>query len=647
MGVLRHVATLAGSSGLPLATISDMLLSGDGRLYTISRSGDGIALFDTAGPGAPALLGQAALRGAAPVAGLTPGLAELALPGAAALLMPAGFIGGAASTYQTGPADLPETAVRWQAGAALPNDLALIRVIEGAAVPAVMTVGRDGALRPFMITTTGRPAAEAPGVPVPQAGGAVTDMDMVRLGTGSLLVTASASGQAVVSYRIRPDLSLDRIALIDGPASGIGFAAPSALKTVRLGEEAYVLLASAGSSSLTVFRLGAEGGLLATDHVTDSLETRFRSVTVLETLTLGDQVFVLAGGADDGLSLLMLLPGGRLIHLAALADTEAMVLGAPVALAAGPVAGGGGQIFLASAREAGLTRLALDHLPGVLREGGSGTLAGTAQDDLLIAGNGVTLVRGGAGNDILLSPEGPGAAVRLEGGAGQDVFVIRPGARQITLADYTAGTDRIDLTLFPMLRSLDQVRITPMAHGAVLRIGETMIEILTPTGQTLPASHFTQSDLLPFSRFIPAAPLSTPQGLLIVLDNTGGTASGQDGNDTIRGGAGNDTIRGNAGDDAIEGGAGNDNIGGGPGNDLIFGDAGANILWGGLGNDTVQGGSGNDTIHGGGSGTNQLFGNGGDDLIFAGNGGDFIGGGAGNDTIRGGDAADTIYGGLG
>ena len=644
MVALRHVATLAGGSGMPLSTVTGLLLSGEGRLFTISLSGDAIRLFDISGAGAPLPLGQAALRSATLLPGLVPGLAELTLPGSV-LLMPSGFWGVATSTYQVRADGLSQTAVQWQSGAAPPNDLALIRGIEGAALPSAIAVDRNGGLLSFTVTDGQRPSVKISGNPVPQVGGAVTALEVIHLETGTWLVTASATGQSLVSYQIRPDLSLDRAARIEGAASGIGFFTPGELRIVRLGTETYVLLAGTGSSSLTVFRLGAAGELVATDHVIDSLETRFQAVTVLETLTLGDQVFVLAGGTDDGLSLLALLPGGLLIHLGVLADTAEMALAAPAALVAGPE--GGGQIFVASSREAGLTRLALDHLPGVLREGGSGTMTGTAQDDLLVAGAGVTLVGGGAGDDILLSPEGGGAPVRLDGGAGQDVFVIRPGARQVTLTDYTPGTDRIDLTLFPMLRSFGQTQITPTATGAVMRVGDTVIEILTANGRSLPASHFTEAGLLPLSRFPPEPPGSATPGQRITLDDRGGTASGLEGDDTIRGGAGDDTIRGNDGNDSIEGGAGNDNIGGGAGDDLIFGDAGLNTIWGGLGSDTVQGGTGNDIIYGGGSGTNLLFGNDGDDRIEAGTGGDFIGGGAGNDTIRGSDGPDTIYGGVG
>ncbi len=646
MGVLRHVATLAGRSDMPLATVTDLLLAGPGRLYTISRSESGIGVFDISGGGTPTVLAQAAYRIAVPLVGFAPMAIEMQLSGSA-LLLPAGLCSAASSAISLTSTGLPGAAVQWEGTAVPPADLALIHSIAGMPAGAVIAVRSDGSLVPFTVIAGQRFSVQVAVAAVPQVGGAVTALDSVAFGETTYLITASAAGQSLVSYRVLPDLRLEQVAWIDGMTAGIGFARPSALRIVTLGAEKYVILAGSGSSSLTVFRVGGDGGLAATDHVIDSRDTRFQSVTVLEVFDLGGRVFVLAAGADDGLSLLTLLPGGYLLHLESLADTLDMTLAAISAIAAQQAADGRGEIFVASSHDAGLTRLAVDFTAGVVLQGGSATLTGTAQDDLLMATGGVTVIEAGAGNDILVSAASPGATARLHGGAGQDIFVIRPGAWLTTVTDFSPGIDRLDLTLLPMLRSLSQIEITATPTGAMLRFGETVIEVLSAEGRPLLADAFPESSLLPFSRFDPAPAIPQPQGVVIILGNEGGSASGGSGNDTLQGGAGNDTLRGLDGDDWIEGGTGNNNIGGGSGNDLISVLSGANIIWGGLGDDTVEGGMGPDTIDGGGTGHNRLLGHDGDDQIFAGSGGDFIDGGAGNDLIRGGPGADMINAGLG
>jgi len=83
---------------------------------------------------------------------------------------------------------------------------------------------------------------------------------------------------------------------------------------------------------------------------------------------------------------------------------------------------------------------------GCRLRGGAGndTLYGGAGNDILQGGTGNDTLYGGAGNDIL--DGGPGADY-LVGGPGADTFVERKGeATGDTIADFTTGQDRIQLT---------------------------------------------------------------------------------------------------------------------------------------------------------------------------------------------------------
>ena len=75
------------------------------------------------------------------------------------------------------------------------------------------------------------------------------------------------------------------------------------------------MLAAAGSASLSVLAVTPDGGCEPTDHVIDTRDTRFDGVQALASATWGDEVLIVAGGSDHGLTLFRLSPDGRLVWL--------------------------------------------------------------------------------------------------------------------------------------------------------------------------------------------------------------------------------------------------------------------------------------------------------------------------------------------
>jgi Ca2+-binding RTX toxin-like protein len=272
---------------------------------------------------------------------------------------------------------------------------------------------------------------------------------------------------------------------------------------------------------------------------------------------------------------------------------------------------------------------------GISRSGGAQDvlIEGTALSDLLVAGAVSTEIRGGAGDDILVAHGQAVGTLRMWGGAGADIFLPVYNGRNQILMDFEPGVDSLDLSLFPMLRSVQQLLIQTTATGAVLQFGDTVITIVSASGGPLAVSYFTDDALLTLTRY---APFQEPE-LLTGTNDADRIALGPNGGEAY----------GLAGDDTIWGGTGNALIGGGAGNDLIHGISGQNRIWGGLGRDTVQGGDGADEITETGTDANQLFGNDGNDTIWGGDGFEFISGGAGRDALLGGGGGDTLYGGLG
>jgi Ca2+-binding RTX toxin-like protein len=422
---------------------------------------------------------------------------------------------------------------------------------------------------------------------------------------------------------------------VTGQAQGVPMQGITALQTVEAFGATWLVAAAAGSSSLTVFRVGAGGVLVPVDHVFDELGTRFQGVTALDVVVRGDWVFVLAAGADEGLTLFALTPGGRLVHLTSLADRADLGL-ANISALRGVVVGDSLQVMVLSGAEAGVTQLSLP-----------------------LAGLGVPGRVGAAGRDLIL--DGAGADV-LTGGAGGDLFVMRADGLRDVITDFDPALDRIDLTGWPFFRHAGQLAVTVTATGAVLRFAGEELEIRTASGRPLTVAEVMA---LEFGRngrvlFDPAPVIEEPPDPDPDPPDpdppdpdpppdpvgTGVNLSGRAGADRLEGGSGNDTLNGRGGADTLLGGAGNDALIGGNGDDLLSGGDGADGLSGDSGDNRLFGGAGNDSLVGA-EGRDALFGEDGDDTVLGGAGANTLDGGAGDDRLIGGDDADVLEGGDG
>ncbi|MGP1357495.1 MAG: hypothetical protein ACTS11_13320, partial [Roseicyclus sp.] len=145
--------------------------------------------------------------------------------------------------------------------------------------------------------------------------------DVFRLATAEVgphryILAASQSEAGVAAFREEPEGLVATGAM--GAGEGLGVMIPTAMETVMLGGRHFVVLASAAGNgaggALSVLELLPSGALVPTDHVTDTLETRFGRVQDVAIATAGGHAYVAAGGGDDGLTLFALLPNGRL-HL--------------------------------------------------------------------------------------------------------------------------------------------------------------------------------------------------------------------------------------------------------------------------------------------------------------------------------------------
>lgn len=479
-----------------------------------------------------------------------------------------------------------------------------------------------------------------------------TQIETIALGGKSFLLATDQQNNAVISYGISNSSGALTERGSAGTSIGLGISLPTALETVSAFGQSWVVLGSAGSSSLSVMRLEPDGRLEPVDHIIDTLSTRFAGVTTLAVAQDADRVFVIAGGSDDGVSVFTLAPDGRLLHLQTLPHTLGGGLQNVNQLTAS-VSGDQIQVFATSGTAAGLTQFNIDldqMADATVAAVGAQTLRGGDGQDMLVGSDvGADTLIGGAGDDILISGA---AGARMTGGDGADRFVIHADAPLTTITDFTPGVDQIDLSDFPMLRWVGQLGIQPTAWGARITFRDATINVQSKTGGPMDSTDLFGGGFI------------GPDRVLVLLPDVGDVIVGTIGNDVLQGTQKNDTIRGIDGHDTIVGNKGNDVIEGGAGDDLIFGSNGADTLngstgndeaWGGAGNDLVIGGAGNDTLGGShgndtidaGDGDDEAWASADNDLLYGGAGHDTLGGGTGGDTVWGEKGNDTLWGGQG
>jgi len=498
------------------------------------------------------------------------------------------------------------------------------------------------------------------------SGGAL--LETAQAGGNSYLLAGDGGSNSVRSYLI--DATSGALSHSDslGAWDGLGIAAPSAMEVITAHGVTWVVLAASGSGSLSVMRLAPDGQLSPADHVLDTLATRFGGVAALEVIGVGDHAFVLAGGADDGLSLFSLLPGGQLVHMQSLAHSAGAGLENITGIEAVQV-GDEVKIFVTSGSAPGVSQfsLPLGDLGSVIEAPGGAQVQGTGADDLILGRGALDQLMGQGGDDILVASEAGG---ELTGGAGADIFVLCPTGGNLVIGDFQPGQDRLDLSHFPMLRSLSQLDFTATGTGIEISYADTTIQVHSHDGQTL-----LPADLWPDGFDTPDRVPIPPGPVIRFINGTMGADSfdfgtgldriwGLGGNDVISsgagkdrlyGGAGSDTLKGGSGKDTLVGGNGADTLRGGDGQDTLDGSNGNDWLWGGKNADTITGGAGKDVLKGekgadtldGGADADTLFGGPGPDTLTGGTGADMFYGGPGADTLFGDVGADTLFGGTG
>ncbi|RZJ36916.1 MAG: calcium-binding protein, partial [Brevundimonas sp.] len=210
------------------------------------------------------------------------------------------------------------------------------------------------------------------------------------------------------------------------------------------------------------------------------------------------------------------------------------------------------------------------------------TLIGTAGGNVLTGGLGSDVLLGLAGNDTLVG--GAGAANTLQGGLGDDVYVVEAQDTVVELAGQ--GRDRVETTRNVYTLSANVEDLTFTGTGAFTGYGNASDNVLTGGAGDDLLIGGAGADTLNGGLGNDTAVYSAAAGGVTADLNAGVATNDGDGSSDVL--TGIENLTGSAFDDTLTGAAGVNYLIGGAGDDVINGRGGNDWLYGNDGVDTVS-----------------------------------------------------------
>lgn len=285
-------------------------------------------------------------------------------------------------------------------------------------------------------------------------------------GERQFLFAASTLDAGVTAFQIRPTGNIIELGSV-GAGDGLWISRPTALEFVEVKGAGYLIVAAAGSSSLSTLRINNFGEMIPRDHVIDTQLTRFGNVAAVTHVTVDDRVMVIAAGSDGGLTVFDMASDGNLFLRSVHFSGGPASLLHVTALAA-EVVEDEIQLFVSTSTQGGVAQFTLD--PGPLGEhivgnNGPNELRGGAGNDLIEGRGGADVLIGGPGDDRLI--DGPGPDIMV-GGPGADIFTLIPDNHMDRILDFQPGIDRIDFSKYQGLYSMAQLGFSQHDFGVLI-----------------------------------------------------------------------------------------------------------------------------------------------------------------------------------
>ncbi|TCK99841.1 hypothetical protein BXY66_3545 [Shimia isoporae] len=160
----------------------------------------------------------------------------------------------------------------------------------------------------------------------PMHGSGISCMARIKTPSGDFLFSGSTLSHCLAAYQIDASGIPQYIGSIGANDGSFPVQTITAMVPAQIEGTNYLVVAASDSSSLSVLEVANDGQLTVKDHALDSSLSRFAGVTEIDTITVNGHVFIFATGSDDGISVMSLLPGGRLLPLSTIADSGSSAL---------------------------------------------------------------------------------------------------------------------------------------------------------------------------------------------------------------------------------------------------------------------------------------------------------------------------------
>ena len=401
---------------------------------------------------------------------------------------------GTLMTQVIGANGLPGTATAAQADGGTLTGVGTFEILGGpGGTQAALSFGQFPGLDIYGLSVSGVLTHQADVVDTAKTYlGNVSDTLSLTVGGADYLLTLSSLEGGITSLSID---AAGQAALVDslGTIDGLALSGAAAMQAMDVAGTTYVVIASTGSSSLTVVRVNDMGCLFATDTVYDDASTRFSHPEVLDSFTWAGRSFVVSGGADAGLSVFEMRPDGSLMSFATGVFETGTGLPPITGIEAG-VSGSKVDFYAVDASNQKISVFSMDlSTTGGLIMAAGGTTSGTALGDFIWGGNGAQGLNGGGGDDWIYDGSG---ADTLTGGAGADVFLFAADGSPDTVSDYELHKDRIDVSDWGRIYSATSLIITQTATGATIAWDNQSITLTSADGKGIAAASFTDADFI-------------------------------------------------------------------------------------------------------------------------------------------------------
>jgi len=323
--------------------------------------------------------------------------------------------------------------------------------------------------------------------------GNISDFAHVTNDGGTFLITGSGTEDEISSYRIDQSGQAELIDTL-GTQDGMWLSGLDSVTAVQAGGVDYVAVGAVESSSLSLVRVNDMGVFFLEDHSFDTLNTRYSRVDAVTSFDVADRGFLVAGGADDGLSLIEVLPDHSLFHHSVLTNQAGGALENITALT---IAEFSSEIQVIAAGQPGLTLASVDTsalAAAMIGQGSADALTGTTKNDLIWGNGGNDTLSGGGGDDVLAGGDGRDVLI---GGAGADTFVFKRDFLRDEVRDFDLSMDRLDISDWGRIYDASSLTVSERSDGAILSFQDQSLRLMSHNGQRIEVEDIT-NDLFLF-----------------------------------------------------------------------------------------------------------------------------------------------------